>query len=219
MNYQYLLLDREFPLATITLNRPEKRNALSTALRNEIQKCLKELDEDEEISVVIITGNGTAFCSGFDLTELRTEEQKRFEVQEDSVEHYHRSLANFPKPLIAAINGPAFAGGFDLALFCDIRIAGESASFAHPEIKFGVPAMYAALKEIVGSGFARDLCLTGRSIDATESYRIGLVSQVVPDDQLIEKAKTLARLVAESPLHNLKRMKKMIIELSVNSEI
>lgn len=216
MDYQHMYLVKEFPLAMLTLNRPEKRNALSSILRKEIQRCLHDIEADEKVSVAIITGSGTAFCSGFDLTEMQTEAQNVFEMHEEAVSDYHHSLAHFSKPLVAAVNGPAFAGGFDLALFCDIRIAGERASFAHPEIKFGVPALYEVLKEVVGGGYARDLCLTGRSIDATEAYRIGLVSQIVPDDQLILNAKMLAQQIAESPLHNLKRMKKMICALSVH---
>ncbi len=119
---------------------------------------------------------------------------------------------NFPKPLVAAINGPAMGGGLDLAVLCDVRVAAEDAAFAHPEIKFGAPTLYGPLAETIGGGLARDLCLTGRRIDAQEAYRIGLVSSVVPLDRLLDEAMAVANSIAEAPLATLKLVKGMIID-------
>ena len=214
MAYEFLAVQKKGQVAVVTLNRPEKRNALSIALRYEIDKCLKELEEDDEVSVVIITGSGLAFCAGFDLTEMRFEDPAHVKRFNESSNAYHTRLMNFKKPLIAAINGPALAGGLDLALLCDIRIAAEGASFAHPEIKFGSPVLFTALMDIIGGGLARELCLTGRSIYAAEALRIGLVNQLVPSGRLLEAAKETARTMAEAPRSGLEATKAMIIRSS-----
>ena len=112
---------------------------------------------------------------------------------------------------VAAVNGPAMGGGLDLAVLCDVRVAADNAAFAHPEIKFGAPTLFGPLAEVIGGGLARDLCLTGRRIDAQEALRIGLVSSVVPLDRLLEEAMTVANSIAEAPLVTLRRVKGMII--------
>jgi enoyl-CoA hydratase len=211
--YDFLDMEYQDAVATVILNRPEKRNALSRAMRAEIVVCLKELEANDEVRVVILTGRGTAFCAGFDLSEL-SEEGMKFEAVDELDLEYHSAVANFAKPLIAAVNGPAFAGGFDLASLCDIRIAAETAVFAHPEIKSGAPALYGPLKEIIGGAQARDICLSGRRVDAAEACRIGLVSRVVAEDSLMEEARQLARSISEAPLDTLKRVKRQITELS-----
>lgn len=212
MPYELLTVEKEDKIAILTLNRPDKRNALSTALRNEVDACLGELEADEGVSVVIITGAGPVFCAGFDRTEFFQREPAQLKAFIQSSDRFHLRLINFAKPLVAAINGPALGGGLDVAALCDLRIAADTAAFAHPEIKFGAPTLYGPLAEIIGGGLARDLCLTGRRIDAQEALRIGLVSAVVPADQLREEAIALARTVAEAPLPTLKRVKRMIID-------
>jgi enoyl-CoA hydratase/carnithine racemase len=117
---------------------------------------------------------------------------------------------SFPKPVIAAVNGPAMGGGFDLALLCDMRIASSDASFGHPEIKFGAPPLFTPLRWIVGDGVARDLCLTGRPIDAGEALRIGLVSRVVAPGALIDEAQGAARQIAEAPQRALQVTKRYL---------
>ena len=214
MAYEFLSVEKEGPVAVVTLNRPEKRNALSIALRYEMDACLKELEEDDEISVVIITGSGPAFCAGFDLSEMRFDEPEHARRFAESSNVYHQRLMHFKKPLIAAINGPALAGGLDLAVLCDIRIASEGASFAHPEIKFGSAVLFTALSDIIGGGLARELCFTGRKIDATQALRIGLVNQVVPTEKLLEEAKRMAQTIAEAPRSGLEATKAMIIQSS-----
>ncbi len=212
MTFELLTVERRDKVAIVTLNRPDKRNALSTALRNEVDACLAELEADDGVSVAVVTGAGPVFCAGFDRNEFFQREPEQLRAFIESTDRFHLRLMNFPKPLVAAINGPALGGGLDLAALCDVRVAADTAAFAHPEIKFGAPTLYGPLAEIIGGGLARDLCLTGRRIDAQEALRIGLVSAVVPADKLLEEAVAVARGIAEAPLATLKRVKGMIID-------
>ncbi|MBC2715264.1 MAG: enoyl-CoA hydratase/isomerase family protein [Desulfobacteraceae bacterium] len=189
----------------LTLNRPDKRNALSIQLRQEVSECLKSWENSPEVGVVIITGSGTTFTAGFDLKEF-----SRPELMEDvfnSSARYHRDVWNFSKPTIAAVNGPALGGGFDLATLCDLRICSESSLFGHPEIKFGAPPLFTPLRWIVGEGLARDLCLTGRRIDANDARRIGLVSEIAGDGNLMDRAIQIAKIILEAPLATLQYTK------------
>src|SRR4051812_37350023 len=124
-------------VATVTLDRPARRNALSIALRDELSEQLAAWARAPDVRIVIVTGAPPAFCAGFDLQEFGEPGLAR--AIRDSSTRYHRALWSFPKPTIAAVNGPALAGGFDLAVLCDLRIASTEAAFGHPEIKFGAP--------------------------------------------------------------------------------
>lgn len=204
------ILKRPDGIGLITLNRPEKRNAISILMRQEISACLADWRNDDGIDVLVITSAGKAFSAGFDLDEFK--QQERFDELFESSSRYHRDLWYFPKPIIAAVNGPAMGGGFDLATLCDIRLCSESASFGHPEVKFGAPPLFTPLRWIVGDGLARDLCLTGRRIDAQEAYRIGLVSAVVREEGLLtERAIQLAQAVMEAPVATLQFTKGFFI--------
>ena len=210
--HELLTLDRDPPLATITLNRPDKRNALNDALRRELAAALEELAADDRTSVAVLTGAGTVFCAGFDRSEFTPGPDTFGDGSKwESGQMMHEALQSFPKPLVAAINGPALGGGFDIATQCDVRIASEQASFGHPEIKFGAPTLYTILSQIVGGAIARDLCLSGRRIDAIEAHRIGLVSSVVPADRLMNASVAYARTVAEAPLDALRAVKAGIV--------
>src|SRR3990170_3635519 len=206
MPYELLLLEKRDKVAIVTLNRPEKRNALSVALRNEIDRYLEEMEADDSVSVVVVTGAGPVFCAGFDRSEFFQREPDQLKAFVQSTDRFHLRLISFAKPLVAAVNG------LDLAALCDVRVAAENAAFAHPEIKFGAPTLYGPLAEIIGGGVARDLCLTGRRIDAPEALRIGLVSAVVASDRLLDEASAVANSIAEAPLATLRRVKGMIID-------
>lgn len=212
MAFELLLIEKDPPLATITLNRPDKRNALSHALRVELAAAVKELDADDTVSVAILTGAGPVFCAGFDRSEF-TPDPGTFDdpARWQSGQLMHEALQSFGKPLIGAINGPALGGGFDIATQCDVRIASDQAAFGHPEIKFGAPTLYTILSQIVGGAIARDLCLSGRRIDAHEAHRIGLVTAVVDADRLTDETIDYARTVAEAPLDALKAVKAAIV--------
>jgi enoyl-CoA hydratase len=203
----------------ITLNRPEKKNALSIALRDELTEALEQLAADERVKVVILTGAGDTFTAGFDLKEFqRASEDPDFGKQLwASSDRYHHACLFFTLPLIAMVNGPAIAGGFDLATMCDIRIACPEAYFSHPEISFG-PVLYSPLREIVGGGVARDLCLTGRHVDAQEALSIGLVSRVVPRGDLMNEALLFASFITRASRDHLIGTKKKIIERAALKE-
>ncbi|HZN15260.1 MAG TPA: enoyl-CoA hydratase/isomerase family protein [Acidimicrobiales bacterium] len=193
-------------VAWLTLDRPEKRNALSTALRDEISDALDALAVDESVKCVAITGAGTTFCAGFDLGEFQNLDADFQRELWASSDRYHHTVLCFPLPTIAAVNGPALAGGFDLAILCDIRIAAPTARFAHPEREFG-DVVYAPLHDLVGGAVARELCLTGRPIEADEALRVGLVSRVVPADELRDTVAALAAQTATAPRDVLLRTK------------
>ncbi|HEY6098941.1 MAG TPA: enoyl-CoA hydratase/isomerase family protein [Anaeromyxobacter sp.] len=135
-------------VATLTLDRADKRNALSIRMRREISGCLATLRDDPEAGAVVLTGSGAAFSAGFDLEEFQKPEL--FDELFESSARYHRDVWSFPKPIVAAVNGPALGGGFDLACLCDLRIASARASFGHPEIKFGAPPLFTPLRWIAG---------------------------------------------------------------------
>jgi enoyl-CoA hydratase len=198
-------------IATITLARPEKKNALSIALRDEVSDALAALARDTAIKAIVITGAGDFFSAGFDLKEFRDlgdpEHARRLW---DSSDRFHHALLACPLPTIAAVNGPALAGGFDLAILCDIRIATTTASFAHPEVAFG-DVVYGPLHELVGGAVARELALTGRSIGAAEALSLHLVSAVVPPQDLHAEVERWTAQVLQAPRELLLRTKQKII--------
>jgi enoyl-CoA hydratase len=193
-------------IVVVTLNRPDKKNALSIALRDAISDTLDRLAGDEDVKVVILTGAGDTFTAGFDLGEFSVDEPGFQERLWASSDRYHHTVLAFPLPTIAAVNGAALAGGFDLAVLCDLRVAAASARFAHPEHAFA-EVVYGPLHDLVGGAVARDLCLTGRSIDAEEALRLGVVNEVVPDGEVLEAAGRLAEKIAGAPRANLIRTK------------
>jgi len=208
-NFQHLTTEvRPDGVALLTLDRPQQRNALSIALREEISACLALWRDDPAVGAVVISGSGPVFCAGFDLNDFA--DPARFDDLFASSARYHRDLWHFPKPVIAAVNGPALGGGFDLALLCDLRLGSDSASFGHPEVKFGAPPLYSLLAAVVGAGRARELCLTGRRIDAAEALRIGLVNEVVPGDVLLDRALALAAGILAAPAATLRFAKGMM---------
>jgi methylglutaconyl-CoA hydratase len=214
MKFQTLELAVDAGVATITLNRPEKRNALSIELLNELLAALDEI-ERSEAHVMILTGAGKAFCAGMDLEELKTLIGKSHaESLEDSrrMARVFRRLYDFPKPTIAAVNGAAIAGGTGFATMCDFTLAAPEAKFGYTEVRIGfVPAIVSSiLVWLVGHKLARDLLLTGRIFDAAEAHRVGLVNEVVAADQLLPRARELASQLAENSPSSLRLTKKLI---------
>jgi 3-hydroxypropionyl-coenzyme A dehydratase len=196
-------------VATLTLARPQRRNALSIKVRDEITQQLDDWAADGAVRAVVLTGAGRTFCAGFDLNEFG---QADLAGQiKDSSRRYHLAVWHFPKPLIAAVNGPAMGGGMDLSVLCDCRIASSAAAFGHPEIKFGAPPLFTPLQWIVGLGVARELCLTGRRIDAAEALRIGLVTRVTEPGDLLDGALAMARSIIEAPQAALETTKRYLI--------
>jgi enoyl-CoA hydratase len=193
MAYKHLICEELEAVAIITLNRPEKRNALSIALREELVRCLDDLGKKKDVKAVVLTGAGPSFCAGFDLKEFA--EGNTEKILTDAVA-YHREVYTFAKPLIAAVNGPALAGGMDLALMCDMRMASKGVTFGQPQVSMGIPAAYNLIRTVLPEPTARELCLTGRQMDVKEALNLGLISKILPGEKLIDQALKTAQVVA-----------------------
>lgn len=203
-SFETLRLDRQGRVAIITINRPDKRNALNIKTREEGAALLDQLREDDSVGVVVFTGAGDkAFIAGADIGEFagRTAITQREVMTSRSL---FTAIDMFPKPVIAMINGYCLGGGCELALACDIRIASENASFGQPEINLGIipgGGGTQRLTRLVGEGKAMEMILTGEIIDARTAFAIGLVNTVVPADQLQAKTLEMANRIAEkSPI-------------------
>ena len=191
-----LLVVRGREHAVLTLNRPERRNALSVELRDAISDALDALATDPEIKAVVLTGAGTVFSAGFDLKEFDQAARDEAFMAElwGSSDRFHRTVWGFSLPLIAAVNGPAIAGGFDLAVMCDLRVAASTARFSHPERSFG-DVVYGPLHDLVGGSIARDLTIGGRELSADEALAVHLVNEVVPTEALSEAVAAMVERV------------------------
>src|SRR5216683_4635086 len=216
MSYKTLQLAVDSGIATITLNRPDKRNAVSYELIDDLIRALEEV-RNSSAGILILTGAGKAFCSGLDLDNLksligRTPEQNL----EDSrtMVSLFRSLYEFPKPTIAAVNGAAIAGGAGLALLCDFTLAVPEAKFGYTEVRIGfVPAIVSTfLLRQVGEKIARDLLLSGRIFDAPEALKIGLINEIIPSEKLMDRARAQAAQLMESSPLSLAYTKRLLTE-------
>lgn len=212
--YSTLLLDISGAVSTVTLNRPDKRNAISATMIAELQTALDEI-EKSHARVAILTGAGTAFCSGMDLEMLAAiAEQSPAENQEDSrrMAKMLRRVWSFPRPLIAAVNGAALAGGCGIATLCDFTLAVPGAKFGYTEVKIGfLPALVSVfLIRQIGEKHTRDLLLTGRIIDAEEAKGLGLVNEIVPEEKLLTRARELADLLIAASPASLSRAKRLM---------
>lgn len=199
-SYETLLFERRNRIAIITINRPDKRNALNIKTREEGAALLEELRNDDSVGVVVFTGAGDkSFIAGADIAEFagRTAMNQRDIMTDRSL---FTAIDTFPKPIIAMVNGYCLGGGCELALACDIRIASENASFGQPEINLGIipgGGGTQRLTRLVGEGKAMELILTGEIIDAKTAFSIGLVNHVVSADQLEAKTMDIANRIAE----------------------
>ena len=222
MTFTTLVLHESDGIALLTLNRPDNRNAISYELIADLQKALEAIEKSAS-QVLIITGAGKAFSSGMDLENLksligRTPEQNL----EDSrtMARLFRSIYDFPKPTIAAVNGAAIAGGTGIATICDFTLATQEAKFGYTEVRIGfVPAIVSNfLVRQVGEKHARDLLLTGRIFGADEALRLGLVNEIVDPDRLLPRAYELARILMENSPASL-RATKALLSQSINEEL
>ncbi len=204
-----VLLDVADRVATVTLNNPRKRNPLSTAVVGELTATLRSCDEDDSVGAILLTGAGEAFCSGADLQEFSTS------LDAGAVEHWNsgapwgelvKLVPAMGKPVVAAVRGPALAGGCGLVALCDMAIAAEGSTFGTPEINIGLFPLFIfpALLRAVGRRNAMDLCLTGRTIGPEEALRMGLVNRIVPAAELRPAALSLAGDLAGKPPQSLR---------------
>ena len=214
MAYRTLLYTEADRVASITLNRPEKRNAITYELIDDVTAALKQAAASEAL-VVILTGAGSSFCAGMDLDNLkqllgRSPEQNL--KDSETMAGLFRALYDFPKPTIAAVNGPAIAGGTGLATLCDFTLAVPEAKFGYTEVRIGfVPGIVSSyLVAVVGEKRARDLLLTGRIFGAEEALRLGLVTEIVPPDHLMPRARALAAELLQNSPNSLRATKALL---------
>jgi methylglutaconyl-CoA hydratase len=214
MSYQTLTVSHEDRIAIITLNRPEKRNAVSFQLVEDLIAALAAIEKSES-QVVIITGAGKAFCAGLDLEELKSligKSQEQNLKDSATMGTLFRTIYDYPKPTIAAVNGAAIAGGTGIATMCDFTLAVPEAKFGYTEVKIGfVPAIVSSyLVFQVGHKIARDLLMTARLFDAAQAHRYGLVNEIVPAENLMTRARELANVLLENSPSSVQATKRLI---------
>jgi enoyl-CoA hydratase len=213
MAYEHILVDVEPPIATVTLNRPKVLNALSPELVGEVNEALRELDADDRVRAVVLTGGPKVFAAGADIGDM---------AERTAVEQLHRDqtgrwagIAAFTKPLVAAVNGYALGGGCELALMCDLIIAGDSARFGQPEINLGIiPGAGGTQRwpRTAGKYVAMETVLTGAPVTARRALELGVANKVVPAEMTIEIAKRVARQLAEKAPLALRMAKESVLK-------
>ncbi|MEW6130603.1 MAG: enoyl-CoA hydratase/isomerase family protein [Acidobacteriota bacterium] len=220
MEHQFILAEPRGAILTLTLNNPQKSNSLHPELVDELVAKLKAIKNDEAINVVIITGAGKHFCAGLDLNMLVDWTKKETNKYLQTVTKIFRRIWRLPQPVIAAVNGAAIAGGFDLAAFCDIRLAAHEAIFGQAEINIGLTQIIHPLYKTIGLANAKELAMTGQNITAAEAYRIGLVNHLCEREALMNEAMKLAEILAAKPraaLFETKRLTRELIDLDMKT--
>jgi enoyl-CoA hydratase len=204
MEYRNIVVKKEDNIVVVTISREKALNALNDETIGELQDFFNNSLADKSIACVIITGAGKAFVAGADITELVGCDVRKGVEKSKLGLHLMKSIEDFPRPVIAAVNGFALGGGCELAMACDIRLASEKAKFGQPEVNLGLIPGYGGtqrLARLVGRGKAKQLVFSGQMIDAHEAHRIGLVDEVYPPDELMDRAMELAGLIAsKAPL-------------------
>jgi len=221
MDFKNLLFKKEGHIGILSINRPDALNALNSEVLDELDSAMDILKEDEEIHVIILTGEGRAFVAGADIKEMK--DMNMFEAREfaDKGQSVFRKIELMEKPVIAAVNGFALGGGCELSMCCDIRIASEKAKFGQPEVGLGIIPGFAGtqrLARLVGLGRAKELIFTTDMINAEEAYRIGLANKVVPVDKLMDEALAIANKI-NSKGQIAVRFAKTAINLGIETDI
>ena len=200
--YEHVLFEQDGPVAHVTMNRPDRRNALSLAHMQELIRCLKSVGESREVAVVILRGNGPAFSAGHDLSEMIGRDPEFYRQLFDVCTELMTTIQSIPQPVIAQVHGVATAAGCQLAATCDLVVAAEEARFATPGVKIGLfcSTPMVALSRAVGQKKAMEMLLTGEFISAEEALAEGLVNKVVPAGELEAETRTLAGKICEASL-------------------
>jgi enoyl-CoA hydratase len=213
MGYEHIQVEIEAPIATVTLNRPKVLNALSPDLIREVNTALGELDSDENVRAVVLTGGPRVFAAGADIGDMADRSAVE-QLRRDQTGRW-AGIAAFSKPLIAAVNGYALGGGCELALMCDLIIAGDSARFGQPEVNLGIiPGAGGTQRwpRTAGKYAAMEAMLSGAPVTARRAYELGLVNKVVPAEMTVELAKRMARQLAEKPPLALRMAKEAVLK-------
>lgn len=213
MAYQHILVEKESHIATVTLNRPDKLNALNSALMDELCQAVDGLEQDGDVRVLVITGGEKNFAAGADVTEVAELKDSREAYEFACLRgKIYDKIYYFPQPVIAAISGYALGGGCELALAADLRIASETARLGMPEVTLGLlpGAGVQRLIRALSQAVAKDLLFTGRQMGAEEALRLGLVNKVVPVEQLLPETRKQAEKLAGLPAYGLKTIKTLV---------
>jgi enoyl-CoA hydratase len=200
----------ESGVATIYLDRPDKKNALSTELFEDLVETMQAWRRDDSVAVVVITGTEDYFSAGLDLDTMNWATDADRLRWYDATYYGYLELLEYPKPTIAAVAGPTFGGGCDIAVFCDIRVSSANARFGFPQVRFGLTPFVDPLLRIIGQSQAKLLVLTGRRIDSQEALRIGLIDQIAPEGQLIATAQGIAAEIASTTVETVVRTTEMV---------
>jgi enoyl-CoA hydratase/carnithine racemase len=208
-----LITERKVAVLRLTLNRPDKRNSLHPELLRALQDAVADAASDETLAALVITGAGSSFCAGLDLQHLLSlDAEGKIGYMRQLFDLFEQMHA-LPQPIIAAINGPAIAGGFDLAAFCDLRLCAPTAKFAQTEVLLGITQILFPLYKSTGLTRAKELALTGEAISAEEAYRIGFINHIYPAESLLDEASALADKLAARPRQALFETKRLSREL------
>jgi enoyl-CoA hydratase/carnithine racemase len=209
MDLKYLLLSVEDKVATVTIHRPDKGNALAPEVLEEVEYVFTEISKRQDVNVAVLTGGEKYFSAGFDLNIIRKLEKISNEAYTALFHRAYRAILYCEQPVICAVGGAAIAGGFDLTLMCDIRYASERAKFGQREIVLSLTPIMDPLWRIIGLGRAKEVALTGRIYDAHEAERMGYVTKVFPEGKLIESVMVIAREMASYDRTCLKETKQL----------
>jgi enoyl-CoA hydratase/carnithine racemase len=209
MDYKTILLEKNKGYAVVTMNRQREMNALTHAMRAELNDVFEELAEEDSVRAVVITGGDYVFCAGMDLKEMSALPDQEIVSYFRSINKYLKKIYTFQKPVLAAVGGIALGGGFNLATVCDMIVASESAIFGHPELVFGLNPLFSPLLHRVGMAKAKEITMIGEPIGAKEALRIGLVNKVLPPEALIGEAIAMAVRLAERSASAIAAVKKM----------
>jgi enoyl-CoA hydratase len=209
MEYNTVTLERCRGYAVVTMNRPREMNALSGDMRRELLHAFKEVENDEEVRSVVLTGGDFVFSAGMDIKEMSSLADEEIDAFFRSMTAYLKKIYTFKKPVVAAVGGIALGGGFNLAVVCDMIIASESAIFGHPELKFGLNPLFNPLVQLVGMAKAKEITMLGEPIGANEALRIGLVNKVSPPECFMADALVMAEELAKRSAEALSAVKRL----------
>jgi enoyl-CoA hydratase/carnithine racemase len=220
MEYKYLLVSVDAAVATVTIHRPDKGNALAPDVLEEIERTFTRLAARGDVNVIVLTGGEKYFSAGFDLNEIKKLQKASNEAYTALFHRTYRAILFCEQPVIAAVGGPAIAGGFDLTMMCDIRYASTRAKFGQREIALSLTPVMDPLWRIIGLGRAKEVALTGRIYDAQEAERMGYVSRIFPEGELLESVAAIAREMASYDrmcLAETKRLSNQILNQDLDS--
>jgi len=213
MDFENVIVEKDNPIAVVTLNRPQQLNALSYGLVKDLSLAMQALDRDDEVRVIIVTGGEKVFAAGADIKEMA--DRGPFDQRIHERLAYRDQINKISKPVIAAVSGFALGGGCELAMSCDIIIASETARFGQPEVNIGIiPGSGGTqrLTHVIGKHRAMELVLTGDFISAAEAERLGLVNRVVPVELLLDEAKSMAKTIAAKPVLAIRAAKEAVLK-------